>query len=223
MTQRASSGCGCDHDAMITVVLFDLDGVVRHFDPRHVVAIEQRHDLPRGAIEAVAFSSPLIDEVTTGRVSRQQWIQRIGERLGKPVAAQDWGAQPFVADGALLALADELRAAGRTTAILTNGTDTISAESETLGLPEHFDHIFNSADIGYAKPDQRAFEHVLRALDVAADAVFFTDDSEAKLAGATSLGMTTQLFTDVVSLRNALRESGVPVATARRTTRSFEQ
>lgn len=214
MPQRPSRGCGCEHDAMITVVLFDLDGVVRHFDQRHVAAIEQRHELTSGAIEAIAFSSPLIDEVTTGRISRQQWIQRIGKRLNNVVAAHDWGAQPFTADSAMLALADELRAIGLTTAILTNGTDTIVAEAETLGLPRYFDHVFNSADIGYVKPDTRAFQDVLTALDVPAGSVFFTDDSAAKLAGATSLGMTTHLFTGAVPLRKALRDNGVPCAAA---------
>ncbi|GAB3808062.1 hypothetical protein GCM10028798_33560 [Humibacter antri] len=142
---------------MIDVALFDLDGVVRHFDPSNVRRIEVRHGVAAGAIERFAFSSPLIEQVTTGRLSRRDWVARIAEHVGNPDAAAEWGRQPFRADRAVLSLADELRALGLRTAILTNGTDTIPAEAAELGLDAHFDEIFNSATIGFAKPDQRAF------------------------------------------------------------------
>ncbi|MEE1651384.1 HAD hydrolase-like protein [Brachybacterium sp. J144] len=72
------------------------------------------------------------------------------------------------------------------TGILTNGTDTIPAEVAGLGLTSHFDPIFNSAAIGYIKPDVRVFLHVLEQLGLGAPEVFFTDDSEGKLHGTRS-------------------------------------
>lgn len=99
------------------------------------------------------------------------------------------------------------------TAILTNGTDTIPAEAALLGLDAHFDEMFNSATIGFAKPDQRAFQHVLDSMGVSASTVFFTDDSPAKLTGAAALGMTTHRYTGVSELERALRERGIPLAT----------
>lgn len=198
---------------MIHVVLFDLDGVVRHFDPRNVADIEKRHGIEAGAIERFAFSSPLIEQVTTGQMSRHDWIARIAEHLEDPDAAREWGRQPFRVDQAVLTLANELRALGLRTAILTNGTDTIPTEAAALGLGDHFDAIFNSATIGFAKPDRRAFQHVLDSLCVSASTVFFTDDSPAKLAGAATLGMTTHHYTDASELTAALRRSGIPLST----------
>ncbi|MGN6406977.1 MAG: HAD family hydrolase, partial [Curtobacterium sp.] len=107
----------------IRAVLFDLDGVIRRFHPEHVEAIEREHGLVPGTIEAVAFAAPLIDDVTTGRITRDAWIRTIGERIGDPAAAEAWGRQPSTPDAEVLALVDELRAAGYTTAVLTNGTD----------------------------------------------------------------------------------------------------
>lgn len=200
------------HDeTVIRVVLFDLDGVVRHFDPSHVTEIESRHGIPRGALEAIAFSRPNIDDVTTGQISRAQWIDRIAHDVGSPEAADEWGRQPFTVDPEILRLADELRQAGLTTAILTNGTDTIPTETAQLGLDSHFSHIFNSASIGFVKPDQRAFQFVLDTLDVPGGSVFFTDDSAAKLEGAVSLGMTTHHYESVAGLRDALRRIRVPI------------
>jgi putative hydrolase of the HAD superfamily len=150
---------------------------------------------------------PLVEEVATGRITRQQWIARIADHLGNAEAAEEWGRQPFAADPRLLDLADELRAHGLTTAILTNGTDTIPSEVDQLGLSAHFTHVFNSASIGYVKPDRRAFQHVVDTLGVPGEAVFFTDDSIGKLRGASELGMTTHHYEGIAGLRAALRDS----------------
>lgn len=50
---------------MIRAVLFDLDGVVRHFDPAHVASIERRHALaaPDGAAEWGEHLSEVDEEV----------------------------------------------------------------------------------------------------------------------------------------------------------------
>ena len=93
----------------------------------------------------------------------------------------------------------------------TNGTDTISGEVAALGIAEPFDAIFNTADIGFAKPDIRAFEHVLDALSVTAPEVFFTDDSASKLVGADSLSMHVHLFQGIGELCHELRAAGVDV------------
>jgi FMN phosphatase YigB (HAD superfamily) len=197
---------------MIRVVLFDLDGVIRHFDPDHVAGIERRHGLAAGAIEGVAFAKPLIEEVTSGRITRTEWVRQVGELSGSAPAAEEWGVQPAVVDEALLDLSDEIRSLGLRTAVLTNGTDTIPAEIAALGIAGRFDAIFNSAEIGFAKPDVRAFEHVLDALGATASEVFFTDDSASKLAGAARLSMHTHLFEGVEDLRGRLRAEGVEVA-----------
>lgn len=197
---------------MIRAVLFDLDGVIRHFDQQHVTDIECQHGINVGVINNFAFSSPVIERVTTGLITRNAWITQIAAHLGNEAAAAEWGRQPSEIDPALRHLADEIRRTGRVTAILTNGTDTIPEEVAAADLHRHFDPIFNSAEIGYAKPDQRAFQHVLQALDVAPDELFFTDDSPAKLVGADALGIATHHFVDVAGLRRALREQCVAVS-----------
>jgi glucose-1-phosphatase len=109
----------------------------------------------------------------------------------------------------MLAEVDLLRSAGFTVAVLTNGTDTIPDEMESFGLDRRFDAIFNSAEIGFAKPDRRAFEHVCGALGCPPEAVFFTDDSASKLHRAVELGMAVRLFEGVPTFRKHLRELGV--------------
>lgn len=194
---------------MITVVLFDLDGVVRHFDERAVGDIEATHGLPAGSVAAFAFSEPHLTDVTTGRITRAEWVRRIGEHLGNHAAARAWGAAPSLLDDEVLQLAAELRSLGLTTAILTNGTDTVPAELRALGFPPTFGTVFSSAEIGHAKPDPAVFHHVLDALGVGARDVFFVDDTPRHLAAAADLGIVTHRFTDVPGLRAALVEAGV--------------
>lgn len=196
---------------MIRAVLFDLDGVVRHFDVQYTDDIERRYGLEPGAVLAAAFAPDLLEQVTVGAMSRRDWVDHVGRAVNSVDAAEEWGRQPFEVDTQVLELADALRRAGIRTAILTNGTDTIPAEVATLGLHEHFEAIFNSAEIGFAKPDIRAFQHVLDALGLDASQVFFTDDSATKLVGAASLGMSTHHFTSVGGLRSALRSVGVEI------------
>lgn len=189
---------------MIRAVVFDLDGVVRHFDPDHVLAIERRHAIPEGKIESFAFARPQIEDVTTGRISRAAWVELIAQHVGNVDAASEWGSQPSRVDPDMLQLAAELREASIATAILTNGTDTIPAEAAELGLHRYFDPILNSAAIGYIKPDVRVFNHALERLGLAAREVFFTDDSKDKLRGARACGMLAHHFTGIGPLRAAL-------------------
>ncbi len=194
---------------MIRTVLFDLDGVIRHFDPDHVAAIERRHGLDTGSIEAFAFSTPVIEDVTTGRIRRADWIAAIADHMDNEAAAAAWGGQPFHPDPEVIELLDELRSAGHGVTVLTNGTDTVPDEVATFGLLDHVDAVFNSADIGFVKPDVRAFQHVLDAIGLDGPEVFFTDDSEHKLSGAAELGMVTHHFTGLDGLRTALSAQGV--------------
>ncbi|HEV7721687.1 MAG TPA: HAD-IA family hydrolase [Iamia sp.] len=185
----------------IDALVLDLDGVVRHFDAGHEAELCRRHGLEAGAIAAAAYAPDLLHPVITGRTTKAEWITAVGAALGVPEAAEAWGESPTTLDEAVLAVVDEVRATGRPVVILTNGTDTIDAELATLDVVRRFDGIFNSAVIGHAKPDRRAFAHVCAALDLPPERVAFADDSPAKLVGATELGMTAIAFTDAVSLR----------------------
>ena len=149
-----------------TTVLLDLDGVLRHFDLDRVHTIEQRYGLRDGILHEVAFEPELVDQVITGRIRRTEWVQRVGERVGQVDAAIETFDDIGVVDAAMLAEVDALRSDGATVAVLTNGTDTIREEMEALGIDSRFDAIFNSADLGVAKPDRRVFESVCSRLEV---------------------------------------------------------
>lgn len=185
----------------IGALVLDLDGVVRHFDDEFEATLARNAGLEPGSIAAAAYEEQLLHAVTTGAMTKAQWIERVGIAIGHPEAALGWGDSPVTVDDEVLAIVDEVRATGVPVVILTNGTDTVPAELDALDLTRRFDRIFNSAEIGHAKPDTRAFAHVCAALDLTPERVAFTDDSPAKLAGATELGLVTHPFTSAPALR----------------------
>ena len=197
-----------------TCVLFDLDGVLRLFDPDGPVQAEKRHGLPAGSLLATATEHELMDRLTTGRITRAEWADEVGRRVGSIEAAREWTADTGTPDEEMLELADELRAAGIVVAILTNGTDTVRAELAETGIDQRVDHIFNSADIGVAKPDPACFRYVCDALAISGEQIFFTDDSASKLAGAREVGMTAHLFEGITVLRDELVALGLVEAEA---------
>ena len=198
-------------DPNITTVLLDLDGVVRHFDAGHVSAVERAHGLDPGVLIAAAFDPDLLGLVTTGRIPRREWVRRIGATVGHASAAQEWLAALGVVDATMLAEVEGLRARGLRVALLTNGTDTIDGELAALCLDGCFDAVFNSATIGFAKPDPRVFRHVCDELQVRPPEVFFVDDSVANVAAAIDVGISATHFVDVDSFRAALVRVGVGI------------
>lgn len=192
----------------VDAVLVDLDGVVRHFDPDLPAALEQEHGLEPGAILALASDVERVGDVTTGVLTKAAWIEALGQALGAPEAALAWGASPATVDEDVLAVVDELRATGLTVGILTNGTDEVPAELDALGVRDRFDHLFNSWEIGHAKPDRRVFAHCCDVLGLAPERVAFTDDAPAKLTGARELGMPVDPFVGAARLRTWLGSLG---------------
>ncbi|MEM9561679.1 MAG: HAD-IA family hydrolase [Actinomycetota bacterium] len=195
----------------LTAVVFDLDGVIRHFDPARLVEIETRYGLEPGALWSTAFAPELVTQLVTGAITRYEWGLRVGQAVGNLAAAAEWHADDGTVDPEVLTLVDELRAEDLTVAILTNGTDTIPAELDRLGITDRFDRIFNTAQIGVAKPDQAIFAHVCAELATEPSTVFFTDDSQGHVDGAASAGLVAAHFVDAATTRRQLTDLGVAI------------
>ncbi|MFQ6057550.1 MAG: pyrimidine 5'-nucleotidase [Anaerolineae bacterium] len=64
-----------------------------------------------------------------------------------------------------------------------------------LGVERHFSHIFDIVSLGYVnKPDERAYQRVLKALDARPQECLLVDDAARNLGPAKAMGMTTVLI-----------------------------
>ena len=89
-----------------------------------------------------------------------------------------------------------LRAKDIEAVILTNGpSDSQRSKFKTLGLFRYIQRIYISEEIGFAKPNRRAFEFVLRDLDAAVPDVLMVGDSiENDIDGAEQAGIKAVLI-----------------------------
>ena len=76
-----------------------------------------------------------------------------------------------------------------------------------LGLGQLFDAVYISSDIGYAKPDSRAFLHVLSAEKLLPHEAVMIDDNAINVDTAISLGMIGVVFESVQACRVALKKA----------------
>ena len=77
------------HERMATVtsarirgVVFDLDGVLRHFDSAPSARIEAEYGLDEGTIARIAFAPELLIPAISGTVSDEAWRASIATSLG---------------------------------------------------------------------------------------------------------------------------------------------
>lgn len=114
----------------------------------------------------------------------------------------------------VLTLADRVRTAGVITALGTNQNPVRGRYMlDNLPYAEHFDALFHSWQIGYAKPDPEFFRHIVEALGVEPGEAVFVDDLSANVRGAREAGLQAVHFplTDTIGqLRRRLRKLGVP-------------
>lgn len=186
------------------VLLLDLDGVVRHFDPSVADGLEAAHGLEEGSLRRAAFGHPRGRAVITGGMTRAAWTEEVGREVGSLDAAIGWLGTWGSVDPAMVSLIDEIRAAGVRVAVLTNGTDTIHDELAACGLDDAFDHVFCSWHLGVAKPEAAVYWRVCESMDVEPSEVVFFDDSEPNVVGARSVGMTAEVFAGPDQVRRAV-------------------
>lgn len=101
---------------------------------------------------------------------------------------RDDAVTPF--RGALAAL-ERLRGRGAKLALLTNGsTEKQWGKIRQFGLAGFFDHIQVEGDLGFGKPDARAFRYALAALNVRPDEAWMVGDNLlADIQGAQRAGV----------------------------------
>ena len=90
-----------------------------------------------------------------------------------------------------MAVLERLRGSGTKLALLTNGsTEKQWGKIRQFGLAGFFDHIQVEGDLGFGKPDARAFRYALAALDVRPDEAWMVGDNLlADIEGAQRVGI----------------------------------
>lgn len=200
---------------LVKALFIDLDGVIRIWEPGYIGHVEELLGLPPGAYVKVAFGSELITKVTTGRITADEWRMESARRLREVQPELDtdefirlWNAAPVRVDEEVLQI---VRAVRRQVpvSLITNATSRLPFELRQLGIEDEFDNIFNTSELGVAKPDPEVFRIIMSRVGVEPADSLFVDDHPDNVETAASLGMRAHLYKEVQSLRRAFLEAGL--------------
>ncbi|MBN9141621.1 MAG: HAD family phosphatase [Micrococcales bacterium] len=101
---------------------------------------------------------------------------------------------------------EELHAGGTRTALLSNAGFDFGDAFRNAPFATVFERVFVSAELGLLKPDPEIYRHVAEELGIELDAMVFIDNKAVNVDGATALGVTGHVFTDVHGLRGFLEK-----------------
>lgn len=186
--------------------MFDLNGVIRDWQIAEESVVEARHGLPIGAIGDAAMSGPLFVDVTTGVISDEEWRKVLATELATQFgdrafgAVTEWSQLRGSVHRDVLDYVQELRVRF-TIALLTNASSRLAHDLRQLELSDSFDFVFNSAQIGVAKPHVDVYAHVSRQLGLETHEWLFIDDSLENVRGAESVGVRAHHFRGLSDLR----------------------
>jgi len=99
-------------------------------------------------------------------------------------------------DARVLAWANQLRAAGIRTGLLSNLPSPLAyALRATPGFLDHFDQVTFSSELGFIKPQPEIYKHATEELQIAPAEGLFIDDRPLNVEGAQAVGLQIELFT----------------------------
>lgn len=188
------------------VCLFDMDGVVRQWQPHHALAAEAACGLPVGALRSVAFSIPEYEASLYGEVTFADWCSATQRALAvryprsaAAAAVARWHADKGLVNRDVVATIRRVRRLVPV-GLLSNAHDGLSADLQYLGLSDLFDLVICSAEVGLIKPDIALYKESARLFNVSPAQCFFTDDTVDNVVAARRAGFDAELFTDPATL-----------------------
>ena len=196
---------------VVDAVAFDFGGVLIHALVPAIHVQAERHDVEPAAMLEVLMGDPDVDgdhpwhraergELDVTEIQGQldpyataHGVTLHGDEIDVILGPKDYGVQDV-----LLARITSLRDEGYRTALVTNSfREFRQTLEELLDLPQLFDVVVDSSQVGARKPSARLFEILLDRLDLPADRVLFLDDFAGNIAGAQAAGLRTIHVTDV--------------------------
>lgn len=201
-----------------SVVLFDFGGVVIR-TPFELGDFDWR-----GPFDVA--TDPLWAKSMSGEITeREYWHQRSSayhpddddptHTFMRTLYEQD---EAVIVRPEIVALLDDLQAAGIRTAVLTNDLAAFHPPEwiERMTVIRRFDPLIDLSHVGYLKPQPEAFEHALKSLGIAredAASIVFLDDQPRNVAGAEACGLRGVHFDPVEvegSLATLREAAGLP-------------
>jgi len=204
-------------------LVFDLGRVLIDFDETLIVrsileepAMADRISSGKISAEKIydtLFRTDLLQDLERGKITHREFFSGIQAVFQFPITyerfVEIWSSIFTEKEGTEALLVD-LKNEGYTLYLLSN-IDELHFQliKKQYNLLTHFDKLFPSYELGYAKPDPEIYEAVIKYSGRPAHELFYTDDRVDLIEGGKASGLHSVVFTDLESLKQDLLEFGV--------------
>lgn len=199
--------------SQIDLLLFDLGGVLLEFTGLSELARMLREPLSEAKTRARWLVCPHIRAFEIGALSPAEFASRFMEAWGVRVsrdeflrAFESWNARLYPGSAELLS---ELRPRFRLAALSNSNELHWRRNERVLRIPELFERVLSSHELGAHKPDLRIYTRALEELRVSPEAVAFFDDNLPNVEAAASLGMAAHHVQGLADTRACLAGAGL--------------
>lgn len=185
----------------IQTALFDVDGVVVRPPKFFSDQYQEKFGFPNDAFLKEFFGG-VFRECSVGKADLKEVLKKSLQAEWKWTGTTDeflqfWFVAENYPDQELLAHVQKLRSDGMKCYLATNQEKYRTEYMRTeMGFDELFDGIFASCDVGYRKPDQEFYTHILRALRINPENVVYFDDEEKNVRTAIDLSIRGEVYRD---------------------------
>ncbi len=177
---------------MIKAIIFDCFGVVLT-DALQALCDEKLAEAPEQAEEV----NELVKAASRGVLLPREAEEKIASVLGMSAFEYSrYKVNNEARNTRLLSTIKDLKKNYKTAMLSNTSKGGLLARFSADELTEYFDIAVASGDIGFVKPDTRAYEYVVDKLKVRLDECVFIDDREEYCFGAESIGMQSIRYHD---------------------------
>ena len=197
---------------MKKAIFLDLGGVLVEIAGEHEMLKLLGSNFSREALWARWLASPSVRAHERGQISIEEFAASLVDEYKLSICANDfiasfhgWIVGPFPGAHPLLI---DIKAHS-TIALLTNTCAAHWPQIEATGVPDHFEHIVASHQIGKLKPDLENFLHALDVVGINADEAMFFDDNEINCVGAKKANIDAFVARNPAEVRHKLIELNI--------------
>jgi epoxide hydrolase-like predicted phosphatase len=187
---------------VIKAIIFDCFGVIIA-DAMQVVISELAERDPAAAKQAVE----IIHANNRGLLHPDESRVQIAALIGiTPQALWERIQKGETKDHELLEYIRELRTRYKTALLSNVGVESLHRRFDEGELPQHFDAVIVSGELGVMKPDPEIYLHTAEKLGIEPKEGIFIDDREVHCQGARAIGMQAILYQDLLQLKRELKQ-----------------
>lgn len=193
---------------MIKIILFDFGSVLG--SDTDILAVDkeiaEKTGLTNESLQNIF--NEYWPKLKVGAINLKDYYKAIVNKSTHPITVADLEKlhyEKIYIDNSVLNLVKELKKKGHRIMILSNESlEGMSDKKKKFQLDQIFEKIYNSAEIGLAKPDNRIFEYVIKDLNNASEDILFIDDWDINIDAAKKSGMQAIQFSTVGELEKNL-------------------